>query len=96
MDDKRHVDSISKLTHIYSIEYLQFEDEDHLVLILKGIVEVDKLAVMEVVHDVNLLADKSLLHCMTNWDELSSIDMLGLELTTTMDLGLYKRYVIKV
>ena len=57
--------------------------------------EVDELAVVEVVHDVNLLADKSLLHCMANRDELCGIDMLSLELATTMDLEINKSYVMK-
>ena len=41
--------------------YLQFKDEHHLVLILEGVVEVDQLAVVQVVHDVDLLPDQGLL-----------------------------------
>jgi hypothetical protein len=49
--------------------------------------QVDKLAMVEVVHNVNLLADKRLLHCMSDGDELGRIDMLGLQLTAAMDLA---------
>ena len=41
--------------------YLQFKDEHHLVLVLEGVVEVDQLAVVQVVHDVYLLPDQRLL-----------------------------------
>ena len=41
-------------------KYLQFKDEHHLVLVLEGVVEVDELAVVQVVHDVDLLPDQRL------------------------------------
>ena len=40
--------------------YSQFKDKDHLVLVLEGIVQVDQLAVVQVVHDVDLLPDQRL------------------------------------
>ena len=76
----------SSLHNIYSKGYLQFKDENHLVLILEGVMEVDELAVMEMVHDVDLLADQSLLHGVTNGDELGSIHVLGLQLSASMHL----------
>ena len=76
----------SSLHNIYSKGYLQFKDENHLVLILEGVVEVDELAVVEVVHDVNLLADQSLLHGVPNGDELGGVHMLSLQLSAAMDL----------
>ena len=47
--------------------------------------EVDQLAVMEMVHDVNLLPDQGLLHGVTNGDELGSKDMLGLEFSASVN-----------
>ena len=76
----------SSLHNMYSKRYLQFKDEHHFVLILEGVVEVDELAVVEVVHDVNLLADQSLLHGVANRDELGSVHMLSLQLSAAMDL----------
>ena len=76
----------SSLHNMYSKRYLQFKDEHHFVLILKGVVEVDELAVVEVVHDVNLLADQSLLHGVPDGDELGGIDMLSLQLSAAVDL----------
>ena len=76
----------SSLHNIYSKGYLQFKDENHLVLILEGVMQVDELAVMEMVHDVDLLADQSLLHGVTNGDELCSIHVLGLQLSAPMHL----------
>ena len=76
----------SSLHNMYSKRYLQFNDEHHFVLILEGVVEVDELAVVEVVHDVNLLADQSLLHGVANRDELGSVHMLSLQLSAAMDL----------
>ena len=65
--------------------YSQFKDEDHFIFIFKGIMKIDQLAVMQMVHDVNLLADKCLLHGMANWNELSRIDMAGLELAASVN-----------
>ena len=76
----------SSLHNMYSKRYLQFKDEHHFVLILKGVVEVDKLAVVEVVHDVNLLADQSLLHGVPDGDELGGVHMLSLQLSAAVDL----------
>ena len=76
----------SSLHNMYSKGYLQFKDEHHFVLILKGVVEVDELAVVEVVHDVNLLADQSLLHGVPDGDELGGVHMLSLQLSAAMDL----------
>ena len=75
----------SSLHNIYSKGYLQFKDENHLVLILEGVMEVDELAVMEMVHDVDLFPDQSLLHGVSNWDELGSEDMLSLQFSTSVD-----------
>ena len=50
----------SSLHNIYSKGYLQFKDENHLVLIFEGVVEVDELAVVQVVHYVDLLPDQRL------------------------------------
>lgn len=76
----------SSLHNMYSKGYLQFKDEHHFVLILKGVVEVDELAVVEVVHDVNLLADQSLLHGVPDGDELGGVHMLSLQLSAAVDL----------
>ena len=64
------------------MKYLQFKYEDHFVLILEGVMEVDKLAVVEMVHDVNLLLDQRLLHGVADRDELGGEDVLGLQLAT--------------
>ena len=76
----------SSLHNIYSKGYLQFKDENHFVLVFKGVVEVNELAVVEVVHDVNLLADQSLLHGVPDGDELGGVDMLSLQLSAAVDL----------
>ena len=76
----------SSLHNIYSKGYLQFKDENHFVLVFKGVVEVDELAVVEVVHDVNLLADQSLLHGVPDRDELGGVHMLSLQLSAAVDL----------
>ena len=76
----------SSLHNIYSKGYLQFKDENHLVLIFEGVVEVDELAVMEVIHDVDLLADQSLLHGVPDGDELGGVHMLSLQLSAAVDL----------
>ena len=47
--------------------------------------EIDQLAVMEMVHNVNLLPDQGLLHGVTNGDELGGKYVLGLELTASVD-----------
>ena len=47
--------------------------------------EVDQLAVMQMVHDVNLLPDQSLLHGMTDGNELGSEDMVGLLLSASVN-----------
>ena len=73
------------MTVILYIEYLQFKDEDHFILIFKGVVEVDKFAVMEMVHDVNLFPDQGLLHGVSNWNELGSKDMLCFQFSTSVD-----------
>ena len=73
------------MTVILYIEYLQFKDEDHFILIFKGVVKVDQLAMMEVVHDVDLFPDQSLLHGVSNWNELSSEYMLSLQFSTSVD-----------
>ena len=73
------------MTVIFYIEYLQFKDEDHFILIFKGVVEVDQFAVMEMVHDVDLFPDQSLLHGVSNWNELSSEDMLCFQFSTSVD-----------
>ena len=75
----------SSLHNIYSKGYLQFKDENHLVLILEGVMEVDELAVMEMVHDVDLFPDQSLLHGVTNWNEFCSVNVLSLQFSATMD-----------
>ena len=76
----------SSLHNIYTKKNLQFKDENHLVLIFEGVVEVDELAVMEVIHDVDLLADQSLLHGVPDGDELGGVHMLSLQLSAAMDL----------
>ena len=76
----------SSLHNIYTKKNLQFKDENHLVLIFEGVVEVDELAVMEVIHDVDLLADQSLLHGVPDGDELGCVHMLSLQLSATMNL----------
>ena len=76
----------SSLHNIYTKKNLQFKDENHLVLIFEGVVEVDELAVMEVVHDVDLLADQRLLHGVPDGDELGGVHMLSLQLSAAMDL----------
>ena len=78
--------SIFKLTQYLHQKNLQFKDENHLVLIFEGVVEVDELAVMEVIHDVDLLADQSLLHGVPDGDELGGVHMLSLQLSAAMDL----------
>ena len=78
--------SIFKLTQYLHQKNLQFKDENHLVLIFEGVVEVDELAVMEVIHDVDLLADQSLLHGVPDGDELGGVDMLSLQLSAAVDL----------
>ena len=78
----------SSLHNMYSKRYLQFKDEHHFVLILKGVVEVDELAVVEVVHDVDLFPDEGLLHGVADGDELGSIDVLSLQLPAAVDLEL--------
>ena len=82
--DLKHFELLTAVT--FNIEDLQFKYEDHFILILEGVVEVDELAVMEMVHDVDLLADQSLLHGVTNGDELGSIHVLGLQLSAPMHL----------
>ena len=73
------------MTVILNIEYLQFKDEDHFILIFKGVVKVDQFAVMEMVHDVDLFPDQSLLHGVSNWDELGSEDMLCFQFSASVD-----------
>ena len=51
---------------------LQFKDENHFVFILICIVEVDKLVMMQVIHDINFFTNQSFLHCMWNGDEFGS------------------------
>ena len=65
--------------------HLQFKYEDHFILIFKSVVEVDKLAVVEMVHDVDLFPDQGLLHGVSNWNELSSEYMLSLQFSTSVD-----------
>ena len=73
------------MTVILYIEYLQFKYEDHFILIFKGVVEVDKLAVVEMVHDVDLFPDQSLLHGVSDGDELGSKDMLSFQFSASVD-----------
>jgi len=40
---------------------------------------------MEMVHYVNFFPDQCLFHCMTNWNELGSKYMLGLQFATSMN-----------
>ena len=47
--------------------------------------EVDELAVVEVVHDVNLLANERLLHGVADGDELGGVDVAGLDLAAAVD-----------
>ena len=47
--------------------------------------QVDELAMMKVVHNVNFLPYQCLFHGMTNWNELGSEYMLGLQFATSMD-----------
>ena len=47
--------------------------------------EVDQLAVVEMVHDVDLLADQGLLHSVSNGNELGSKDVLSLQFPTSVD-----------
>lgn len=47
--------------------------------------EVDQLAVVEVVHYVDLFADQRLLHRVRNGDELGGVDVSGLDLATPVD-----------
>jgi len=47
--------------------------------------EVDKLAVMEMIHNVNFFPDQCFFHGMTNGDELGSKYMLSLQFSTPMD-----------
>ena len=51
-------------------ENSQFQDEDHLVLVLEGVMEVDKLGVVQVVHDVNLILHGVLVQRVRGVDEL--------------------------
>ena len=74
------------MTVILNIEYLQFKDEDHFILIFKGVVKVYQLAVVEMVHDVDLFPDEGLLHGVADGDELGSIDVLSLQLPAAVDL----------
>ena len=64
---------------------LQFEDENHLVLVLIGVVEVDQLAVVEVVHDVDLLPDQCLLHGVRDRDELGGVDVSRFDLAAPVN-----------
>ena len=73
------------MTVILYIEYLQFKYEDHFILIFKGVVEVDKLAVVEMVHDVDLFPDQSLLHGVSDGNELCSKDMLSFQFSASVD-----------
>ena len=47
--------------------------------------EVDKLAMMEMIHNVNFFPDQCFFHGMTNGDELGSKHMLCLQLTASVD-----------
>jgi len=48
-------------------------------------VQVDQFVVMQVIHDVNLFADQSLLHGMRDGDELGCVDVTSLDLSATVD-----------
>merc|ERR1719158_1155775 len=63
----------------------EFKNKNHLVFIFKGVVEINQLAVVEMVHDVNLLSDQSLLHGVTDGNKLGSVDMLSFQLTASMN-----------
>ena len=57
----KHATLKTNLCHsLFHTHYLQFKDEHHLVLVLEGVVEVDQFAVVQVVHDVDLLPDQGL------------------------------------
>ena len=47
--------------------------------------EIDKLAVMEMIHNVNFFPDQCFFHGMTNGNELGSKYMLSLQFSTPMD-----------
>ncbi len=64
--------------------HLQFEDEDHLVLVLVSVMQVDQLVMVQVIHDVDLLADERLLHRVRDRDELGRVDVPGLDLPAAM------------
>ena len=51
-------------------QYSQLQDEDHLVLVLKGIMQVDQLGVVQVVHDVDLVLHRVLVQRVGSVDEL--------------------------
>ena len=48
--------------------------------------EIDQLAVMQMIHDVNLLPDQGLFHGVANRDELGGVHMLSLQLSAAVDL----------
>jgi hypothetical protein len=64
--------------------HLQFEDEHHFVVVLERVVQVDQLLVMQLVHNVNLLADQLLLHGMTDRNKLGGEDVSGFAFSASM------------
>ena len=80
--DLKHFELLTAVT--FNIEDLQFKYEDHFILILEGVVEVDQLAVVEMVHDVDLFSDQSLLHRVPDRNKLGSKYMLSLQFATSV------------
>ena len=62
----------------------EFEDEDHFIVVLEGVVQVDELGMMQVVHDVDLLADEILLDGLRHRNEFGSEDLASLALAAAM------------
>ena len=64
---------------------LQFKDENHFIFVLVSIMKIDKFIMMQMVHDINLLSDQSLLHSMWNGDEFGGKYVSCLDLATSVD-----------
>lgn len=65
--------------------YLQFEDQNHFVVVFEGIVKIDQFRMMELIHYINFLPNKFLLHRMGHGNKLGREYISSGSLSTTVD-----------
>lgn len=58
-------------------EYLQFKDKHHLVIVLEGIVQIDQLGMVQLIHDIDLFPDQLLFHHVRHGDEFGGEYVAG-------------------